>query len=436
MRKSDQWLWGILLFCIFSFKVVLIGSGGSSGVRTDDFLMLIAYGILLLSGDLKEIFHSRICRIYLLFLGVNLLAALWNSAMGRVEPVISLVFVVRLFQYMVFYPIGWAVARSGRSLKRSLTIYLGMLCVVVPLQLTGVLPTMGSFAGIQSRAVGNTNGPYELAAVSGFLICYFGYLHRQRMKGWVAVVFLILSASRITFLGTALSGMRVVVRRSKSKLRLALLLAGLLGGVVASAVVYQNVVGESKMDVALLNRLTSASSSNFASNAVKLYGSIPVYDNSYQYQQGAFMDAMGAASSSEGQTGEQSGAIRLYRWVCLIKSTLANTDSTFLGLGPSFGSTAVDGYYVRVFAETGLIGLAVFFYFVLSVLREGESYAWSFREYALILFVTCCFIDIFSSYKPMLFFWLWYGMNSYYRQRLDDASSHAPGQWKDAECES
>jgi hypothetical protein len=102
--------------------------------------------------------------------------------------------------------------------------------------------------------------------------------------------------------------------------------------------------------------------------------------------------------------------IRMYRWATLLKTTLAHGDSVLLGLGPSFGSAAVDGYYVRVFIETGILGAAVFLWF-LRRLWQAQPAGAAFREFVLIVMVSALVIDVFASYKTMLLLWVWHGAN-------------------------
>jgi hypothetical protein len=73
----------------------------------------------------------------------------------------------------------------------------------------------------------------------------------------------------------------------------------------------------------------------------------------------------------------------------------------------------VDGYYVRLFIETGIVGLSLFLRFAKALVSVRTDALLYFREYVLILLITACFIDIFTSYKAMILLWLWHGMNQY-----------------------
>ncbi|HCD2177544.1 TPA: hypothetical protein NBJ32_005638, partial [Klebsiella pneumoniae] len=68
--------------------------------------------------------------------------------------------------------------------------------------------------------------------------------------------------------------------------------------------------------------------------------------------------------------GDASAFIRFTRWVTLIKTASENVINFLIGLGPSYAGMAVDGNYVRMFVETGLIGLLAYIIFLVSCLKH------------------------------------------------------------------
>jgi len=407
-------LYAILVLCIYSFKLVLIGVG-DSGIRLDDFLIFAAFILLLARGDLRRIKRSRAFNIYLGFVGISLVSSAWNSAIGRVSPFISIIFVVRLLEYMVFYYLGYLAVRNGYNLKRMLSWFLTLLCIVVPLQMAGLVPTSGVFTGITSRAVGNTNGPYEMAVVGAFLLCYLGYSQSSYLKGAWSLFLIVLAASRITFIATVISLTKILLQGLRSRRGWivgfaavgSLAVAGFFGTPYFSS-------GSSSEQTAVLSRLSSLNTNVSQSDMSEAYDAAPVYQKSTDFIDGEFQHAATEVSAFiDANGGDASALQRLYRWTTLIKSALNSLDATAIGLGPSFGSTAVDGYFVRVFIETGVLGLAMFCWFALALLYGEGPASKPFREYVYILLITACFIDIFVSYKPMLLLWLWHGVRQF-----------------------
>ena len=352
----------------------------------------------------------------------------WNllvAGRGRILA-LSLFFVARLLQYLTFYYLGYLFARKEGALSRVFTIYMVVLCVVVPLQMIGLFPVLGGFAGITSRAVGNTNGPYELAMVGAFLMCYLGYYYRRRFSGCFSFFLVLLSASRVTFVGDHggtffwQRALKMMVVRTKSRhARIAAVAAVAAVLVVAGFLIVRSVGSEesSAQSAGVFGRLSTTAGSGVSLDLLSAaYDNAPVYQNSRDYFDGVFVTAVSEAHLANADTSELE---RLFRWATLIKSTLSGSDSVVFGLGPSFGTAAVDGYFVRLFIETGMLGLLLFGWFAWTILFRDGSASLPFREYFFIMLATGCFIDIFVSYKSMLLLWLWHGMCRYrYEVRL------------------
>jgi hypothetical protein len=405
-------LYFILLWCVFSFKV-LLGGVQEAGIRVDDLLIVVAFVILLLRGDLVRIPRSGAFRAYLIFVSISFLSAAWNGLAGRVNLVYSMLFVIRLFEYMVFYYLGYALLESGIRVWSGLKVYFYVLCIAVPLQMIHLLPTASRFG--LSRATGNTNGPYELAAVAVFFLCYFGYQKQTRLNAGLSFVLLLLTASRITFAGAIIAFLMHFASRRKFILT-AVTVASLAVSILLAAKALipsdESADGDKQTLTIRLNNAYSLLSADY----VSVFAAVPTYTKSYDYFSGGFLDADQLAQDSG---ADASGMIRAFRWSILIKSTMTHFDSIAIGLGPSFGSSAVDGYFVRVFIETGLVGLVAFVMFLRSLTKWHTAQLGAFRDFAIILIVTACFIDIFASYKTMLLLWLWNGMNEFDKRRRE-----------------
>ena len=427
-RIGDYLLYFILLWCVFSFKVLLWGVG-EAGLRVDDLLIVFAFVLLILRGDLFSIPRSGALRVYLVFVLINLCSTVWNAWMGRVPFVYSTLFSIRLVQYLVFYYIGYALMESGVNVWRGLRVYLYILCAWVPLQILYIIPGVNRFGS--GRASGNTNGPYELATVAAFFLCYFAFQRRKWPGAGASLAILLLTVSRITIVGTIVSFAWRLLRQRRAKLNLL---------VVGSVTILATVAIGSIMLMPIWNGNAPASSGS-AKNASKdslstrflsaltllkfddahaLLDAAPVYGKTQDYFDGAFLDATVFGQLSD---EDSSGMIRSYRWATLIKSTTNSFDSILIGMGPSFGSAAVDGYFVRVFVESGVVGLTCFFLFLRALMKLRREAFGAFRAFVVVLMVTACFIDIFTSYKTMILLWLWHGMNEYRARQRSDANS-------------
>jgi len=418
-RPSTLILYFILLWCVFSFKF-LLGAVGEAGYRTDDLLIALGFMILLLRGDIARIPRSRVLLTYLMFMFICFVSTVWNALLGRLPLGYSLIFDTRLLEYLIFYYLGYVLLESGIVVWRGIKMYFYFLCILVPLQLMNLIPTVSKFQ--VSRAIGNTNGPYELAVVASFFLCYFLYQERRILNTFLSVVMLLLTASRITFVGAIISTVGRLGYRGRA-FNKALAVAVML---LATVVIWKgqelispdsSVANSDNTSQSMIDRLNSSSTLFSFDYINTLYTAVPAYSNSRDYGVGAF--AMASNFSSQ-RREDVSGMVRAYRWMSLIKSTVANSDSIVIGLGPSFGSAAVDGYFTRVIIESGLLGMLFFIVFLSSLIKQKGGESGAFREYITIMIVSAIFIDIFTAYKPMLLMWLWHGMNEYEARQTEE----------------
>lgn len=404
-QLSDYLLFGILVFCIFSFKINVINTSGTA-VRLDDVMIAVAFLLLVWGKTLFSAKLTPLIQVYIFFILVNALSVLLNSYEGRVNFVTSALFTARLCEYLIFYFIGQRVEKCRFPIETVLNVYLVFLLVVIPLQMSGLMPSAGPFSGITSRAIGNLGGPYSLAVVAGFLLCYLGYQKKRLLSGFAAFVIIILSASRITFLGSLISIFLVNFKRVRIHFKPSIAAFITITVMVSLGVL---IINKNSPTAPFLQKRISNVFSGLSLHTIEsIYKSAPLYKTSAKYAQGDFLFAIDQAETSG---GDISALIRIYRWSSLIKSTSSHLESSIFGMGPSFGTVAVDGYYVRVYAEAGVLGLSVFLGFVGLLLFRKKTSNQGFRMYALIMVVTAIFIDIFVSYKPMMFLWLWHGMN-------------------------
>jgi hypothetical protein len=102
--------------------------------------------------------------------------------------------------------------------------------------------------------------------------------------------------------------------------------------------------------------------------------------------------------------GDLSFRYRAVRWPTLIKTTLNNPVATVVGWSPGSWGNALDNYYVRVFGETGLLGLTLFLaWLIVTILRLDPR---GLARYSLVMMaVVALFIDIFTSSKCMPLLW-------------------------------
>ena len=398
--KHDSLDWiiiGTVIWCIFSFKFVLIDYQ-DSGVRIDDFLILFIFFLLVAFRKISLVKIHHIAVPFLLFICVQVLSSLYNGSIGRVNVFTALVFSLRSIEYFVFFYIGIYIAKRSIDLTPILKYYLFFLVLLVPLQMLNLVSASSNFDS--TRAIGNTYGPYELAILCVFLSFYFHFhIQRSLFKSFTPAIILMATASRTTVFAYLV----ILAVRNRARLIFAwplILVVGILiVWVVTNA--YESAGSDN-----LYSRTESLFSPDLIPALEVAYSKISPVVTSQEYINVYFSDVVEDVNS---QSGDASAYIRFYRWIVLIKSSFANLDSILFGMGPSFGTSSVDGFYVRVLIETGLVGLILYMWFIVRCLKTAGRFSIIFRYYLIAMFITAFTIDIFYSYKSMIIFWLYLG---------------------------
>ena len=395
---------------------------GEGGVRVDDFAIVGLFLLVASEIKIKDITHPLI-RAYLIFVLYSGCVAVYNGIAGRVDLAISLLFALRLLEYLVFFFVGLVIFRRGldKYVWLILRVYVFYLIIIIPLQIIGIIPVISGFSN--TRAIGNTNGPYELAAIAAGLSLLFLYSRRIALF-WISIVICLAAAARITSVCLVLIilwNFRFFLLqqgRFWGDLNKATLV--LIALIIATPIALTRlsldfgVSGSGGDVVSLIDRLAEVSPTEFVEQLAENYDSAITYQTAKDYQNSAFEDAIAAARDQGG--GDVSGLIRTYRWGTLLRATFSTPLGAAFGLGPSFGTSAVDGYYVRLICETGLIGLSIFLLWLFKSFRSKILPPW-LKGYLVVMAATAIFIDIFVSFKPMILIWLFFGLAAASMQR-------------------
>lgn len=98
--------------------------------------------------------------------------------------------------------------------------------------------------------------------------------------------------------------------------------------------------------------------------------------------------------------------IRINKWMALIDGTMK---SPILGLGASITREACDGNYIRILAESGILGLFAWILLCIVIIKSTKNNIDNMNILAfygmLVLFLTAIFIDVFEASKIMMFYW-------------------------------
>jgi hypothetical protein len=252
------------------------------------------------------------------------------------------------------------------------------------------------------RAIANTGGPWELAGIIAFIVCFF-HEKKKIFYFFLAFIILILTQSRITFIGAVIILFFWNIKKTMSLLLNKYVFISAVLSIFVLSVYYSSV--NDSHDFKLLSRIES-----FMNNETIADIEDNLYSASIVKSQSEYFDLTYDYSIFD-NSGDMSAYIRFLRWSTLIKTTNSSIDSFLFGLGPSFAGKAVDGYYTRLFAETGVIGLMFFTVFLHFLIKKTNDKI--LKNFIHILIITACVIDIFVTHKVMFLLWLYYGMYVY-----------------------
>lgn len=374
----------IFSFCLFSFKVDLLGS-----IRADDLLVLLFF--LLYTLRLKIAKPPAVSYFFFLTVFFYTVSSIYNFYIERVSLFYSLLFALRPVEYFLFFFLGAFLCKNKNEIDLIFRCYVIYALLLVFLQFNGIV---GAFSGFSvDRAIANTGGPWELALVSAFMSFYF-FREGNYLFLVLSILTLFLTDSRITIFSVLIVFIFYFLFSSnfRFKAKIVFFVLSVLFLLIS-------------VSFGLGGRLLSLSINDLFLRAFTAYQlSFPVR-SSEEYFYLTYSDV--ALNNMLSGEGDGSANVRFTRWFFLIKTVFNDSISVFLGLGPSFAGKAVDGNYVRIFAESGFVGL--FSYLVFFVTSFFYLKDLVIKMFLITLCVTALFIDSFVTYKAMFLFWFYVG---------------------------
>lgn len=399
----------VLLVCVpllFIPKINLLAIAGSNaGIRVDDLILLLIALLFFVAcvvnrhplGKIEWVVFS-ITLTALLSCFLNLL---WKRV-GRIEMVANPLYAVRLAEYSTFFFVGWVAFRFTRATRVAGGVMGLNLCVMV-LQICGLLGAFfvtGYVSDIDGRAMGLCAHGNEMGLLLNICAVYLIYtlppkrlalvgryrhivLDSRLLLLGIALLFMILTGSRIGLIGLLVVAAALV--REMGLLRHPLTLAVTV--MTASAALLLLLVGGERLD------LIYRSQHLFSAENLLM---IPEAYQMIDIEEMTFLDAASVDLSEGGY--DTSWLMRLYKWLFILKYYLHHPESWLLGIGPGVCGSCLDGSYLRILTENGLVGLSLYLYLFLSIGRTGRAMRFVVATYL----INMIFIDSYISYKPMI----------------------------------
>lgn len=430
MKNRNRFAWVLLSIILITPRIQLIQIAGSF-IRLEDFLFVINIVWLMhnrLSIRTLPVVLIRLFKTLIAMSIVGILSSLFAVVSDRNTFVTGLLFSLRPIEYATLVPTMYILLISSLSgMNRVLRI------LTIATFASSILQTFFSFQiGTSrfgfSRSSALTGGPYELAMISVLLLIYW-LNSRNFLFAFLCLISLIASASRISILalGFALiilslerfskkeietkAGERSSFRLYRSLFIVVVIFFTALGTSVSANFSQILVRYESRVQGTESNSLT-------LKEAYIMARSAPNVVSSQQYSEIVFSappDFTGGFESSDASTRR-----RYFVWFVLME-TFIQSKAFIWGLGPGFAGSAVDGNYIRIVAEYGLLGIIFYWKWFATFLRRSTYWL---KAAIVSVLVTGLYIDIFTSIKTSLLLYIFFLISNL--KRLEIAPDSGP----------
>lgn len=391
-RRPPNGLVPLIAAIVIVMPRIHIVAVGTGEIRFDDVLIAIL-SLVLLPALCRQYRFDFIDYAFFVYIAVGVLSSIVSSIYGDVVLLPSMLFAIRPAEYWLLRPLLATHRPPSSARVRFAELYTCFLAVYVA----------GSLLhdGLAQRASANTGGPYELAIVAGILATTF-YFHGQKWFALLSFLVVVATQSRsgagavvaaLVLVAALARGTRPTARRRPSRFT-TVTVSGLL-----LCTVFIPTLGIS-------GRAKAAFEPGSWSVASAISSSLPLTEHSSQYA-----DNLALAFPSVGYYGQSdaSSVIRFTKWKALVADVESSTRTLLVGLGPSFAGPAVDGYYVRAFAETGILGLLAFAGFMGAIILRSRCDYLALSA-VLIVSLNAIFVDAWIASKAMFLLWAVLGL--------------------------
>ena len=394
----------LVLLTIFLPKINILKVAGS-GIRLEDVIMLL-YALWLV-GYFS--IRGLICRerlvtnlFFLSFLialvGVLIVVFRFNG-----QNLHGILFAVRPLEYSLYVFAGYFSAKRVCVIK-IIYWYVWLNAIVVFLQKTNLIGgfARGNYdATVSGRPFGLTSGPWEVALIFSFGIVFLISLRiRKRSQFFSTLTICILIAS-LMFTQSRIGVASVVIVTLIVTVSLCRVRVSSLFFIFFLILIsfFTMTYGFERMET-----LYSMQNLDFIVSA---------FDN-------VNIDNYRMNSREVSNYGEYvvdqvdlSLAERILKWVYVIKSVFLSPLALAVGYGPGAFGVAVDGAYIRVIGELGVLGIVLY----LLLFRKIISLSIEVRIYVLLVLINGLFIDVFYASRIMSIMYLLSGAAIFQRWR-------------------
>jgi len=414
----------LILFVILLPKInVMNVSNNKTGIRPEDFLTIyfMYYYIKNIIWKKKIKINNKsvikVTKIFIIYNIIILISTILGIMNQNIKPVLGILYFARKIEYFILFFVGYDIIKNDRinqnTIEKLFTCTLYIHFIISLLQTMGIIGSFnsGKLLAImtQGRVSSTFNGAYEFSAYLLILLPFYTYdlfvKDNAKIKNIIniAIIFLciFMSKSRTSLvIFVAMIVMMFFVYHRNKKLKITIASIG---------AIFILVFGLGMIDLSPILKGTRFETINLKSmtETIELTWKYKNFDK-YVATGSWFGDNPNIIDFN----ADKSFIIRVSHWMQLIDGFLRYP---LFGAGASISQSAADGNYIRIIAESGILGMASWVYLNFYIIKSTKNTIenkWNYvARYGLYsMFLGAIFIDVFEASKIMMMYWLILGI--------------------------
>lgn len=397
-RRSSLFLVLCCLPLLFlpKINIIKLGESETAGLRIDDLILLffscaILWAHFAVRKSLLQIEASIVALV-----SFSLLSYLSNRVLVFFEVLhldANIFYCVRILEYFIFFYVGAMVMQFLR-LDTIIKAFFAWNLILMLLQKFGAIGEFNSSIGYNpdgaARVAGIASFPSEMGALLNLIFCFLLFAPEEKKEKrsyiyWLFLLFgvlVIMTGSRVAIVALVIPFLfklkeQFNIKSASSVLKGALLLLCAAGFIAFVIMQTESVVERSKGLLSWKN----------IDLAEIVWDKVNIEEK--------LNDDPDRTVTYEGQ--DLSWWIRIHKWIYFLKTYALHPECYLQGLGPGCAGSALDGGFLRVLVEYGLVGCLLFWIFFRTIYRKTLQLQWM----CIAFLLNMIFFDVYLAYKPM-----------------------------------
>lgn len=410
-KFSTFWIVVCCLPLLFLPKINLVSLSNkeSAGIRVDDIILLLFALIFFWAYCALAKRPTNIERWIWVLVGFSLISFSLNRFLVHLNMLhvnASIFYCFRMLEYFLFFYIGVLVSSflSANTIVTSLFLWNLVLMLLQKIELIGQFSVIGYLSTASDRVTGTASFPSEAGLLISMMFSFLIYnsadsrlldsfplFLKEFIKQTKIYWLFLLSITLVTFTGSRIAILSLIIvfffrikenlnRHLQNWLTLALFTC-LSTPFIISIITNTESVSTRSVDLLSFRNIELIQ---------KVWDRIDINQDPLEQE------------SIRNEKYDTSWWIRIHKWCFALKIYCLHPETYLQGIGPGFTGAALDGGYLRILTEYGLIGCLIFWKLFSYIYYKSKQLKWMI----VTLLINMIFFDVYLAYKPMslLFF--------------------------------